>query len=186
LVGNWFSRFGAPIRLHSDQGRSFESSLISEVCKIFGVEKTRSSPYHPQGNGLVERANRTLLNTLAKLCHESQDRSWDQLLPLATMAYNSTAHETTGQSPFCMLFGKQMSLPLDITLDAPPGTACNAEDYVVQLRENLQKVHSMAFERSRHEQQRHKEIADRKATANRFETDQQVWLKIPQKGKMDM
>ncbi|KRY64642.1 Retrovirus-related Pol polyprotein from transposon [Trichinella pseudospiralis] len=186
LVNNWFSRFGAPIRLHSDQGRSFESSLISEVCKIFGVEKTRSSPYHPQGNGLVERANRTLLNTLAKLCHESQDRSWDQLLPLATMAYNSAAHETTGQSPFCMLFGKQMSLPLDITLDAPPGTACNAEDYVVQLRENLQKVHSMAFDRSRSEQQRHKEIADRKATANRFETDQLVWLKVPQKGKMDM
>ncbi|KRZ75580.1 Retrovirus-related Pol polyprotein from transposon 17.6 [Trichinella papuae] len=185
-VGNWFSRFGAPIRLHSDQGRSFESALISEVCKIFGVEKSRSSPYHPQGNGLVERANRTLLNTLAKLCHESQDRSWDQLLPLATMAYNSAVHETTGQSPFCMLFGKQMSLPLDVTLDVPPGTASNADDYVVQLRENLQKLHSTAFDRSRHEQQRHKEIADRKATANRFETGQLVWLKVPQKGKMDM
>ncbi|KRZ17260.1 Gag-Uncharacterized protein [Trichinella zimbabwensis] len=186
LVGNWFSRFGAPIRLHSNQGRSFESALISEVCKIFGVEKSRSSPYHPQGNGLVERANRTLLNTLAKLCHESQDRSWDQLLPLATMAYNSAVHETTGQSPFCMLFGKQMSLPLDVTLDVPPGTASNADDYVVQLRENLQKLHSTAFDRSRHEQQRHKEIADRKATANRFETGQLVWLKVPQKGKMDM
>ncbi|KRZ65623.1 Retrovirus-related Pol polyprotein from transposon 17.6, partial [Trichinella papuae] len=161
-------------------------ATMEEVCKIFGVEKSRSSPYHPQGNGLVERANRTLLNTLAKLCHESQDRSWDQLLPLATMAYNSAVHETTGQSPFCMLFGKQMSLPLDVTLDVPPGTASNADDYVVQLRENLQKLHSTAFDRSRHEQQRHKEIADRKATANRFETGQLVWLKVPQKGKMDM
>ncbi|KRZ17383.1 hypothetical protein T11_3337 [Trichinella zimbabwensis] len=85
-----------------------------------------------------------------------------------------------------MLFGKQMSLPLDVTLDVPPGTASNADDYVVQLRENLQKLHSTAFDRSRHEQQRHKEIADRKATANRFETGQLVWLKVPQKGKMDM
>ncbi|KRX34225.1 Gag-Pol polyprotein [Trichinella murrelli] len=143
-----FGRFGAPIRLHSDQRRSFESALIREVCKIFDVEKSRSSPYHPHANGLVERTNRTLLNTLAKLCHESKDRSWDQLLPLATVAYNSAVHETTGQSPFCMLFGKQICLSLNATLDVPPGTARNAEDYIVQLRENLQKVHSTAFDRS--------------------------------------
>ncbi|KRX39367.1 Gag-Pol polyprotein [Trichinella murrelli] len=166
-----FARFGAPIRLHSDQRRSFESALIREVCKIFDVEKSRSSPYHPHANGLVERTNRTLLNTLAKLCHESKDRSWDQLLPLVTVAYNSAVHETTGQSPFCMLFGKQICLSLNATLDVPPGTAHNAEDYIVQLRENLQNVHSTAFDRSRHEQQHNKEIADRKATANLFETD---------------
>ncbi|KRX59712.1 Retrovirus-related Pol polyprotein from transposon 17.6 [Trichinella sp. T9] len=161
----------APKRPRNMPTRSFESALIREVCKIFDVEKSRSSPYHPQANGLVERTNRTLLNTLAKLCHESKDRSWDQLLPLVTVAYNSAVHETTGQSLFCMLFGKQICLSLNATLDVPPGTAHNAEDYIVQLRENLQNVHSTAFDRSRHEQQHNKEIADRKATANLFETD---------------
>ncbi|OUC42099.1 hypothetical protein D917_10458 [Trichinella nativa] len=77
-----------------------------------------------------------------------------------------------------MLFGKQICLSPNATLDVPPRTARNAEDYIVQLRENLQNVHSTAFDRSRHEQQHNKEIADRKATANLFETDQL--------GKLDM
>ncbi|XP_003369638.1 reverse transcriptase family protein [Trichinella spiralis] len=123
--------------------------------------------------------------TLPRVCCHLRADVWDQLLPMATMAYNSAVHETTGQSPFCMLFGKQICLPLDATLDVPSGTARNAEDYIVQLRENLQKVHSTAFDQSHHEQQHNKEIADRKATANRFETDQLVWLKFPQWGKLD-
>ncbi|KRY26606.1 Retrovirus-related Pol polyprotein from transposon 17.6 [Trichinella spiralis] len=123
--------------------------------------------------------------TLPRVCCHLRADVWDQLLPMATMAYNSAVHETTGQSPFCMLFGKRICLPLDATLDVPSGTARNAEDYIVQLRENLQKVHSTAFDQSRHEQQHNKEIADRKATANRFETDQLVWLKFPQWGKLD-
>ncbi|KRX72619.1 hypothetical protein T06_10916 [Trichinella sp. T6] len=67
---------------------------------------------------------------------------------MAPVAYNSAVHETTGQSPFCLLFGKQICLSLNATLDVPTGTARNAEDYIVQLRENLQKVHSTAFDRS--------------------------------------
>ena len=65
LVGNFFLRFGAPEQLHADQGRNFESNVITELCKMLGIIKTGTIPYHPQSDGLVERLNRTLLNMLA-------------------------------------------------------------------------------------------------------------------------
>lgn len=62
LVTDWFYRFGVPGRLHSDQGRKFESLLIHQLCELYGVEKSRTTPYHPAGNGLCERFNCTLHN----------------------------------------------------------------------------------------------------------------------------
>ena len=61
LTNEMFFRFSPPERLHSDQGRQFESKLVKEVCRVLQVEKSHTSPYHPQGGGLVERYNRTLL-----------------------------------------------------------------------------------------------------------------------------
>ena len=58
IVENWVLTFGAPDCLHTDQGTNFCSELLLEVCKIFGIEKTRTSPYHPQGNDMAERHNR--------------------------------------------------------------------------------------------------------------------------------
>ena len=70
LVDEFFFRFSPPEQLHSDQGRNFESDTIAEVCKLLGVLKTRTTPYHPQSDGLVERFNRTLLNMLATAAQE--------------------------------------------------------------------------------------------------------------------
>ena len=65
LVDEMFCRFSPPEQLHSNQGRQFESSIMKEVCEILGIKKSRTSPYHPQCDGLVERFNRTLLSMLA-------------------------------------------------------------------------------------------------------------------------
>ena len=62
LVNEFICRFGVPEQLHSDQGRNFESKVIKNVCDLLQIRKTRTSPYHPQSDGLVERFNRTLLN----------------------------------------------------------------------------------------------------------------------------
>ena len=70
LVDECFCRFSVPEQLHSDQGRQFESTLISEMCKILQIHKTRTTPYHPQSDGMVERFNRTLLSCVANV--ESQ------------------------------------------------------------------------------------------------------------------
>ena len=65
LVYEFFSRFGTPFDLHSDQGQNYEASLFKEGCRLLEINKTRSSPYHPQSNGMIERFNRTLLDMIA-------------------------------------------------------------------------------------------------------------------------
>ena len=73
LIDEMFCRFSPPEQLHSDQGRQFESNLIAEICKMLGIKKTRTTPYHPQGNGMVERFNRTLLDMLATTTRNHPD-----------------------------------------------------------------------------------------------------------------
>ena len=76
LVNEFICRFGVPEVLHTDQGKNFESTLIGEMCHLLGIKKTRTSPYHPQSDGLVERFNRTLLAMLSIAAAECEEE-WD-------------------------------------------------------------------------------------------------------------
>ena len=76
LVEEFISRFGMPIELHSDQGRNFESRVFAELCSLLGIKKTRTTPLHPQSDGMVERYNRTLEKQLAIFVNENH-KDWD-------------------------------------------------------------------------------------------------------------
>ena len=71
IVDEVFCRFGIPEQLHSDMGAQFESKLIHEICKLLHINKTHTTPYHPQSDGLVERLNRTIQSMLATTIDES-------------------------------------------------------------------------------------------------------------------
>ncbi|KRX12228.1 Gypsy retrotransposon integrase-like protein 1, partial [Trichinella nelsoni] len=86
LVNGIFCRYGAPETLHSDQGRNFEAGVIAEVCRLFGIAKTRTTAYHPQSDGMVERMNRTLIDMLAKVSID-QPEDWDVHLDRVLLAY---------------------------------------------------------------------------------------------------
>ena len=64
IVREVVSRFGVPSSIHLDQGRKYESRLFSEMCKVLPIKKTRTTPYHPQSDGMVERFNKTLVRML--------------------------------------------------------------------------------------------------------------------------
>ena len=104
-----------PDVLHTDQGRNFESALFKEVCLLLGVHKTRTTPYHPQSVGLVERFNRTLLDLLSIAAREDE-QNWDLCIPTVMLAYRTSVQESTGCTPYFLLFGREARLPVDVML----------------------------------------------------------------------
>ena len=103
LVNEVICRFGVPDSVHTDQGRNFESTLLQEICQLLGIKKTRTTPYHPRSDGLIERFNRTLLNMLSTAVVD--EHSWDLKLPTLLLAYRTSIQDTTGATPFELMFG---------------------------------------------------------------------------------
>lgn len=147
LVKEWFFRFGIPSRLHSDQGRCFESTLIQQLCHTYSIQKSRTTPYHPAGNGQCERFNRTLHNLLRTL-PVSQKRDWAACLPQVLFCYNTTPHQATGMSPHLLMFGREPQLPVDFILgrvhEPVEGHMC---DWVREHQARLQVAFDNARER---------------------------------------
>ena len=94
IVYGWIRYFGEPLQIHHDQGTNFESDLMKQLCDVYGIEQRRTSPYHPQADGMVERFNKTIMNLIHGASEKKDD--WDEVGVLITSAYNSTVHGSTG------------------------------------------------------------------------------------------
>lgn len=142
LLQHFIYRFGIPTRLHSDQGGSFEAKIIKSLCETHGIKKSRTTPYHPQGDGITERFNRTLLDMLRTLDNSKKD-DWKSHLNRLTHAYNCTPHTVTKFSPYFLMFGRHPRLPIDTLLKGEGGYA-DANDFADVVRKRLQEAYKSA------------------------------------------
>jgi len=183
LVKELVCRFGVPLYIHSDQGRNFESAVFSEMCHLLGIVKTRTTPLHPQSDGMVERFNRTLEAQLSKFVDDHQ-RDWDQLVPMMLMAYRSAVHESTGCSPATLMFGRNLKLPIDILYGRPEAEPIQSTTkYAVNLQERLEQVHHFARQRLHITSDKMKRYYDNKLASSKLKQGTAVWLHNPQRKK---
>lgn len=177
LVKEWFYKYGVPARLHSDQGRSFESTVIQQLCDFYGIKKSRTTPYHPQGNGQCERFNRTLHDLLRTLTIEQKSR-WPEYLQQVSFSYNTTPHQTTGQSPFFLMFGREPQLPVDFLLGrVEEPTAGGVCDWVHEHQRRLQVAVDGARDRMKYAAAQRKKQADKRAQEELLPAGQPVYLR---------
>ena len=112
LRNGYFRLFDAPAYLVSDQGKAFTGHVITHLCELYGVQKLRTSPYHAQTNGQVERMNQMIIHMISKL-EEDRKACWSEHLPELLLAYNATCSTVTGYSPYYLLFGRRPRIPAD-------------------------------------------------------------------------
>ncbi|MCG8033934.1 MAG: DDE-type integrase/transposase/recombinase, partial [Candidatus Thiodiazotropha taylori] len=184
LFENFFLHYGFPAKLHSDKGANFESKVIRKLCKLARITKTRTTPYHPMGNGMVERFNQTLLNMLGTLSNK-QKSDWKSHVPTLTHAYNAAVHESTGFSPFFLMFGRHPRLAIDAFLGLSSTEERKShQDYVDKLQQRLKIAYERAGEEARRKGKKYKRYYDQNVKfANLVSGDRVLVKKVGIKGK---
>jgi len=150
LLTRWIVYHSVPTRLHSDRGPELVGNVISQVCEVLGIEKTKTTPYRPQSDGQSERTIKTVTELLKTFVSNHNDLEWDTHIPFIMMAYRGTQHSSTGCSPHLMVHGREMVLPVDLMYHSHTpkrpwdsfGSCPTA--YVEWLRRSLQVAHEFA------------------------------------------
>ena len=154
------SRVGIPNEILTDQGTAFLSKTLKQVYGLLGIRGIRTTPYHPQTDGLVERYNRTLKSMLKKFV-SANGKDWDQWLPYLLFAYREVPQASTGFSPFELLYGRQVRGPLDLLREAwgnPRPTETNSIlAYVLKMRDKMEEMASLVEDNMHQAQQRSEE-----------------------------
>uniref|UniRef100_A0AAR2LHM1 Integrase catalytic domain-containing protein n=1 Tax=Pygocentrus nattereri TaxID=42514 RepID=A0AAR2LHM1_PYGNA len=177
LWEQFFIHYGFPERLHSDQGRDFESQIVKELCALVGTKKVRTSPYHPRGNP-VERYNRTLLSMLGTL-REREKTRWREYVKPLTHAYNCTKNEVTGYSPYELMFGRQPRLPIDIAFGLPVKGASSTShsQYVKNLKSYLKESYNIAMKNAKKVADKNKKRFDMRVRESCLEIGDRVLVR---------
>jgi transposase InsO family protein len=115
LEGYIFSRFGRPKKLVTDNAQDFKSNSMIEFCNKYSIKLVHSTPYYPQGNGLAESSNKTLIRIIKKLLTENK-KSWDSKLKFSLWADRISNKKSIGTSPFQMVYGTEAILPTQLGL----------------------------------------------------------------------
>ena len=177
FFNNFVLHYVLPERIHSDQGANFESKIIKELCSITGMTKSRTTPYHPMGNGITERFNRTLMDMLGTL-QNTQKKDWKSHVASLVHAYNCTRQTSTGFSPYFLMFGRKPKLPVDIAFGLDDGVKVPATKYAEDMQDRLRKAYDLASRTARSAKEKQKSGYDRKIKGAILHPGDRVLVKI--------
>ena len=183
LYDEYVMHFGFPARIHSDQGGEFTSDLLADLNKLAGIETSRTTPYHPMGNGKAERFNRTLINML-KSIPKSEKKNWKDHLSKLCFAYNSTVNRATNFSPFFLMFGRQSRLPIDCVLPVEEAQTANKShaQFVRDWQKSMKEAFQLANEHAQKSASYNKAYYDSRIKEVELVAGDKVLLKNHEKG----
>ena len=165
-----FARHGMPSIIITDQGSNFESHLFSSMCNLFGIERRRTTPYHPQTDGLCERFN-SILKLLLRMRVNSEKDDWDDQLPSVLLSYRISKQETTGVSPFELMYGREANLPVDVQGEGgeverkPVG---GPAQYLNELKERHEHLKNLVENRVQKAQEKQKKNYDSRHRVEKY------------------
>ena len=177
-----FSHFGVPGEILTDQGSNFTSQLLTEIYRMLHVHPIRTTPYHPQTDGLVERFNQTLKAMLKKAA-TNEGKDWDKVIPYLLFAYREAPQSSTGFSPFELLYGRSVRGPLNVLREAWEEAKCENESvvsYVLTMRERFEKMSQIVQDNLEAAQKIQKRWYDQNARQRQFHPGDQVLVLLPQ------
>ena len=177
------SRVGVPEEVLSDLGTQFTSDCMKEVSRLLSIKGPTTSPYHPACDRLVEKFNGTLKRMLKRLCHE-QPHQWHRFINPFFFAYGEARQKATGFSPFELLYGRMVRGPVRIlkelwSEEEEVTEVTTSYQYVLELRERLDETMKLAQAELEKNQQRNKDLYNRKAKKRSFQVGDKVLVLLP-------
>ena len=178
-----FSRIGVPQEILSDRGSQFTSGLFREVTKLLSMRQLFTTPYHPAGNGLVERFNGTLKLMLRRMCAE-KPKDWDRYLGALLFAYREAPQASLGFSPFELIYGRRVRGPLTLlkeiwTGESPEDQTRSTYEYVFDLQNRLHDTCKLAHEHLAEAKEQQRSYYNRKSRNRTFSIGDKVLLLLP-------
>eukprot|EP00731_Ephydatia_muelleri_P033526 Em0031g34a len=176
-----FARVGIPEEILTDQGSNFTSQLLAEIYQLLHVHPIRTTPYHPQTDGLVERFNKTLKEMLRKVAADD-GANWDKWVPYLLFAYREVPQDSTGFSPFELLYGRAVRGPLDTLKESwkePTKCGDNVVSYVLAMQDKLATMAEMVKGNLERAQQKQKLWYDQNARQRELKPGDLVLVLLP-------
>lgn len=175
---NIIARYGVPLELLTDCGSQFVSKLFKEICSTLEIKKIQTTPFHPATNGAVERYHAGLKKMLSHFI-EKDKRNWDLYIPWALMAYRNFKHSSTQETPFFLMFGRDMLLPFHCTVLPTRIRYDLTENYCSEMLHRMQTAHEVARNTLYESAERRAQQFNKKAKVRSFDLGDRVYLYTP-------